>query len=299
MDEANNPQDAGLAEDVSEEIAPEIEEPETQIEADESSEASDDVETTETDEVDGEEPTAEFVTVEYDGMEYEVPNNLKDALMRQQDYTKKTQTIAEQRKEIEQQAAALQQQSVQQQQTFEEAANLRSIDQQLEQYNALNWDELYQGDMATAVNLDRQKRDLETQRQETVGRLQQGQAQAVENQRIKHAKVLEEGQKVLATRIKDWTPELAQKVAAYGISRGLKEQAVQSITDPVHVELIDKARRYDELMAKQTVKPAAQPAQAAIKVKGKRAAVNKDPDKMDVNDWLKMRNQQVQKRNSA
>ena len=49
-----------------------------------------------------------FVAVEYDGQEYEVPEALKDALMRQKDYTTKTQTLADQRRQVEAQAAQLQ-----------------------------------------------------------------------------------------------------------------------------------------------------------------------------------------------
>ena len=110
----------------------------------------------------------------------------------------------------------------------------------------------------------------------------------------------EEGQKVLSKEIDNWTPELVQTIAAYGISQGLNEQAVASIIDPVHVKLIDKARPYDELVAKQkAAAPKADPPKSAVKVKGKRAAVTKDPDKMSTEEWLKMRNSQVEKRRRA
>jgi len=42
-----------------------------------------------------------LVEVEYDGVVYEVPNTLKDAILRQKDYTQKTQEVAETRKEVE------------------------------------------------------------------------------------------------------------------------------------------------------------------------------------------------------
>ena len=238
--------------------------------------------------------------MEYDGQEYEVPPQLKDALLRQSDYTQKTQSLAEQRKSVEAQAAALQQQAELQQQTIEDVAAVKAIDQQIEQYNALNWDELYNSDVGQASALDRQKRELESQRQNTINRLNENQAKALANQRAEHARIVEEGQKVLKKEIDNWTPELAQTIAAYGISQGLKEQAVASITDPVHVKLIDKARRYDELVAKQkAAMPKAEPPKSAVKVKGKRASATKDPDKMSIEEWTKMRNKQVEKRRSA
>ena len=51
-------------------------------------------------EVEGDE-APEFVDVEYDGQLYSVPPILKDALMRNSDYTQKTQDVASQRKDLE------------------------------------------------------------------------------------------------------------------------------------------------------------------------------------------------------
>ena len=297
-DEANNPApELALEAEDAEDAAPEaVEVEETQVEEVLDNEAeADEAEATE-----GEPAAPEFVSIEYDGQEFEVPPVLKDAFMRQSDYTQKTQTVAEQRKSLEAQAAALTQQQELQQQTFEDVAHVKAIDQQIEQYNALNWPELYQQDVGQAATLDHQKRELENQRQQTINRLNQNQAKALESQRVEHARMREEGQKVLSKEIDNWTPELAQTIAAYGVSQGLNEQAVASIIDPVHVKLIDKARRYDELVAKQkAAAPKAEPPKSAVKVKGKRAAVTKDPDKMSTEEWLKMRNSQVEKRRRA
>ena len=297
-DEANNPAPELALE--AEDAAPEaVEAEETQVEEVSDTEAET-LEVEATEETEGELAAPEFVSIEYDGQEFEVPPVLKDAFMRQSDYTQKTQSVAEQRKSLEAQAAALTQQQELQQQTFEDVAQVKAIDQQIEQYNALNWPELYQQDVGQAATLDHQKRELENQRQQTINRLNQNQAKALECQRVEHARMREEGQKVLSKEIDNWTPELAQTIAAYGISQGLNEQAVASIIDPVHVKLIDKARRYDELVAKQkAAAPKAEPPKSAVKVKGKRAAVTKDPDKMSTEEWLKMRNSQIEKRRRA
>ncbi len=247
---------------------------------------------------DAEPPAPAFVSVEYDGQEYEVPEALKDALMRQKDYTTKTQTLADQRRQVEAQAAQLQQEAEMQQLTVQDVAAVQAIDKQLEQYAALNWDELYQSDMATAVNLDRQKRDLEGSRQQAIQRLNENHSKALESRRQQHAQAIEEGQRVLQKEIDGWSPQLAQQIATYGVSQGLPESAVQNISDPVHVKLIDKARRYDELMAAQkAANPKPEP-QAAVKVKGKSAPRAKDPDKMSMREWQKWRNQQLRKRSA-
>ncbi len=299
MDDANNPEMELAVENES--TAPEAENAaETQSAEEASEEAVENTEIVDGETGEGAEDTApEFVSVEYDGTEYEVPPQLKDALMRQSDYTKKTQTLAEQRKQVEAQAAAIKQQSELQQQSLDDVAQIKAIEKSIEQYNALDWNQLAQEDQTQYLNLDRQKRDLETERQNAITRLQQNQAKAIESQRVEHARIIEEGQKVLTKEIDNWTPELAQSIATYGISQGLDARAVQSITDPVHVKLIDKARRYDELMAKQKAKPKTPEPQQAVKVKGKRANPTKDPDKMSTDEWLKMRNKQLAQRANA
>ncbi len=301
MDEANNPSPELALE--AEEVAPDVQETEENSLSTEASQQSQDQdneeinpEDTKTEETETEETSTDFVSVEYDGTEYDVPPVLKDAFMRQSDYTQKTQSLAEKRKEVEFKAVELQQQQELQQQEIEKIVTVRAIDQQLEQYNALNWDQLYQEDTASAANLDRKKRDLETQRSQTINQLNLDRQNAFENQREKHAKMLEKGQKVLEKEIENWSPEVAKQISEYGISQGLSPEAVQRIADPVHVKLLDKARKYDAIVAKQKAKPQSPPPQLAVKVKGKRAAVTKDPDKMSTEEWLKMRNKQVEKR---
>ena len=212
------------------------------------------------------------------------------------------QDVSSQRKAVEEQQAALEQQAAFQQETIQDVAAVKAIDQQIEQYAALNWTELYQQDAAQAGILNHQKQELETQRQQTINRLEQRQAQFQGQRAEQHAKALEQGQEVLKKEIDGWSPELGKTIADYGISQGLSAQAVASIADPVHVKLIDKARRYDELVAKQKAakpKAPAEPPKAAVKVKGKRANPTKDPDKMSMNEWLSMREKQIASRSNA
>ena len=299
-DEANNPEPE-LALENSDPAPEPVEVEDKQAVSEESDTEAETLEAKATDETEEEPAAPEFVSVEYDGEEFEVPPQLKDALLRQSDYTKKMQDVSSQRKAVEQQQAALEQQAAFQQETISDVAAVKALEQQIEQYNALNWDELYQQDVAQAANLDRQKRELEGQRQQTINRLDQRQAQFQSQRAEEHAKALEQGQEVLKKEIDGWSPELSKTIADYGISQGLSAQAVASIADPVHVKLIDKARRYDELVAKQKAKPKAQaePPKSAVKVKGKRANPTKDPDKMSMNEWLAMREKQIASRSSA
>ena len=115
MDEANNPSPELALE--AEEVAPDVQETEENSLSTEASQQSQDQdneeinpEDTKTEETETEETSTDFVSVEYDGTEYDVPPVLKDAFMRQSDYTQKTQSLAEKRKEVEFKAVELQQQ---------------------------------------------------------------------------------------------------------------------------------------------------------------------------------------------
>ena len=75
-----------------------------EVETEEESEVAAKQASIEEDDEDSEEqpdPSPEVETVEYEGQEYNIPPELKDAIMRQSDYTTKTQEVAEQRKDLE------------------------------------------------------------------------------------------------------------------------------------------------------------------------------------------------------
>ena len=107
-------------------------------------------EQTETDEVQAEtvtedQPEADDADdseeIEYEGEKYKVPKSLKDAFLRQSDYTRKTQEVAEQRKEFERQRDQFQQQAAMQRQHIEDFSQLHTIDAQIERFKNVDWED--------------------------------------------------------------------------------------------------------------------------------------------------------------
>ncbi len=125
MEEATN---LNEAEDVNTEAETEVEET---VELDE---YGNPVESDETDETD---PEDELEEIERDGKKYKIPAALKSELMMQADYTRKTQELAEQRKAIQEQRSLVEQAS---QAELNAYASLTNIDQQLAEYQKVNWD---------------------------------------------------------------------------------------------------------------------------------------------------------------
>jgi len=288
MEEANNP--------------PEPEElVETTTEAPEDEDTPEDAtpedDTTE-DTTEDEEPEPAVVDVKYDGKDYSVPPELKDALLRQSDYTRKMQDMSGKRKELEAAAQTLQRDTELHQAHINEVATIKAIEQQLQAYESVDWETAYNDDPVEAMKLDRQQRGLQDNKQQALARLQENQHQAFEQQRGEHAKLLEKGQTALEADIPGWDAEMAEKTRKYALKAGLTETEASRVINPVHVKLIHKARLYDELVSKQAAKPKPAPAQPAAKVKGARQGGSKDPEKMTADEWVRWRNKQVAKRSA-
>lgn len=242
-----------------------------------------------------EEPEATLVDVKYDGQEYSVPPELEKALMRQSDYTKKMQDISDEKRKLEANTETLQQQTELQIQHLDHATTIKALDQQLAGYDQVDWDKAYNDDPVEAMKLDRQKRDLQENRQQAVAGLQQAQY-ALESQRAtEHAKIIEQGQAVLVKEIPGWNDDMAKKTREYGKSIGISDADLSRVSNPVHVRLIHDSMVLTEMLAKQTAKAKPVTQEPVAKVKGRRQSGKRDPEKMSTDEWMRHRNSQLAK----
>ena len=230
--------------------------------------------------------------VDYEGKKYLLPKELKEALLRQSDYTRKTQEVAEARKSFEAQQQQFQQHLQLQQQTLQDHAHLMTIEQQLEQFNALDWNAVIENDPVQAMKLQQQFNTLQNMRGQVATRIQQVQQEQLVRQQAELAKQIQSGQEALAREIKGWSPELAKSLSAYGTNIGFSENDMASVIDPRQVKVLHKAYLYDQLIAKQAKKPASEPVKPATTVRANSAPA-KDPEKMTTEEWVRWRNKQV------
>jgi len=223
-----------------ESIEPEIDELEEQDEED-TEELVDEEELEFDDEEDGEEETEveeveeqPVYRVTVDGSEIEVTQDeLINGYSRQQDYTRKTQELANQRKTIEQQAQELQQRDA------IYAQLLPKMEAQLkgELVNEPDWDSLYNDDPIAFVRekqlWDEKKEKLKAAEAEQQ-RLQQ---EAYAKQQEQIAQQVQEGQQKILEIIPEWkNAEVAQKeklaIRDYGINvLGYLPQEMDAIYD--------------------------------------------------------------------
>ena len=227
--------------------------------------------------------------IDIDGEQYEVPKPLKDAFMRTQDYTKKTQELAAQRRALDEQIQLTQQQMQFQQQYQEYVGAISAIDAQIKQYEQLDWAALSNDDPLQFITLKEKYRDLKDTRnyyQQDLSNKQQ--QQAIQSQQH-YAKLKEQGVAELRNSIKGWGEERAREVKSFGMETyGFQENELATIIDPRMVKVLHDAYLYrkgasvsnKKVIGKPQVgKPKAMQAQSTQNTQKLRQALKKTGDK--------------------
>lgn len=275
---------------------------EEEVEGDESAEDQSDAEDDDLEEV------------EFDGVKARVPPAIKAGLMRNADYTRKTQEVAEVRKALDQREQALSQQAETVQSLAEDYGKVHALNTQIKALEAVDWDALDREAMASddpiaaqaEINkLERQYRRLVAER-DTAQKDLDGK---VEERRLQSerevANAMQETSRQLAdpkTGIKDWGPEKARALADLAASEGVSIEEIKH-ADARTWKLLDRLHRAEALVAKQTKATNISKAQAAgepaKKVVGKSVPPSGLDDRLSQQEWLRRRNAQIAERRRA
>ena len=289
-------------EETEEKVAPEkTEEAETEEEVEDDAEQEEGDETEEDSDEEQTEAVSDTETVEFEGKEYNVPQELKDALLRNKDYTIKTQEVAEQRKELEadrdrfQEALQLQTAHTQ---TYTE---LGVIDQQLAQFNEIDWEQWRQTDPNATQQAQITLNQLREQRTQTVDKLNSLQAETQQKHQAEMAREAEQNRAKVEKSVPNWNQDTEKAVFDYGIKRGLTEnQLANTNYDPVLIGILNDARLFDELKQKQNVKKTkkkTEPVPQATRVTKAKKTQNRGlHDGLSTEEWVRRRNAQIAKR---
>ena len=188
-------------------------------------------------------------TVEVDGEEITV-EELKRGNLRQRDYTRKTQELAETRRQMETQAQEIERERAQYAQML--PALQQRIEQSVEQEP--DWDTLYEADPAMAAKAERQWRK---QNEERNAQLQAVQAEQQRLEQLRYqqqqqfeAQYVEQQREILPEVIPEWRDsKVAAKEASairdFLIGEGFSEQDISGLTNATLVKLARKAMLYD------------------------------------------------------
>ena len=237
-----------------EESQPETEdesfEEETEEEAEEESEE-------ESEEPEGEEEE-ELYAVTVNGEEVEVSlDELLSGYSRQSDYTRKTQEVANDRKEIEtlqQQYNSELQQIQQERQQYVQALTNMIANQgsELDQYSNVDWDTLRESDPIEYVTAKEQYREAQERVQGMQYQQQQAlQAQQAEMKKAHHETVQAETGK-LVEALPDWgdpdkQKEISSSLQSYARDQGFSQEELNSLVDHRSILVLLKAQKFDQL----------------------------------------------------
>lgn len=197
-----------------------------------------------------EEAEESFVEIEVDGELLQVPERFKDHFLRQQDYTQKTQQLANDRKAVEVALESVEAHKAQYEfaQKVQPAINeIATLSAQIEQAQAYLRDNVTNLSAQDITQIQIGMDDLKSQIEKKQVSIQEQSAEFQQAQEQSFQELLKKGTEVLQQRIPGWGEETAKQVRDYAIANGFSEQEANSVVDPRQVEILYKASQYDQL----------------------------------------------------
>ena len=189
--------------------------------------------------------------IEFNAQNYRLPRDIAEAVKgMQKDYTVKTQSLAEQRREFEAQAQF-------QQENIKAVAQVAALDERLAEFGQIDWNTLIDNDPVLAQKLalqrDAVKAKLDGLRSELAQKYQNGKLE----RQLSEAKLIEQSEAEIKRVIKDWSPELDAKLQKFAVDRyGLpRDEVVEYKKNPKVAKLLHDAYIGQQIIQKQMSKP--------------------------------------------
>lgn len=245
----------------------------------------------------------EYEEVERGDKRYKIPKALKDDLLRQEDYTRKTQVHAEEVRRFEERAKAFEAAS---EEHLASAIEVKSIKDRLDTINALtdtDWTQLQAMDRQDGGDrynrIMRELTLLPSKLSEAENASKAKREAVIREQSDIQTKQLEQGQAILARDIPGWGPELGAKLVdfvgkEYGVTA---EKHGKAFEDPALVKLAYAAFKAKEAQRKATVAKKAESAtqNPPPKTASRAAPVSGLSSNLSAEEWIRRRNEQAAK----
>lgn len=255
----------------------------------------------ETAEGEGEEPEAPVVELSDwtgdDGQTYKVPPEVVPLLLRNKDYTQKSQANAEAKRKLEedrQEWEALKQRDEEDLRIETELHRLSDLD---EQYSKIDWDRLADEDMDLARRRQFEHDRVRNQLADLKGqkdRRTQERSQAHQQSMLKR---IEEAEEYAVANIPNWGAEKSREIWDYAIKDlGFDEATLRTNLDARFMKLLHKAHVGDIALKKANAAPSRKPAanvDPLNKVSGKgQTTTHKPLGEMSMEEYVAYRKKQ-------
>lgn len=257
-------------------------------------------------EVDGEQEE-ELEEIEYSGVKYRVPKPLKNGFMMQGDYTRKTQEVAEQRRAFDGEREAFSKEMEARRDSEKEVGRLSVMDEQLEQYQKVDWATWRVNDPDAANRAFQDYTLLRDTRERLSTKVTSDVQKRVADQQQSFAKRYAETNSKLASEITGWNQSLADKLRDFAIANGATLDDLRSIAvNATQVKLLHRAWLGEQLVEKQ--KAAAKKASQSVtepevevkpltEVRRRPTGITKPGvhDDLPIDEWVRRERARVQK----
>ena len=245
-----------VTEEVTEEDEVETEEVSDEEQADEGveevEEGEEETQEEETEEVEAEDPS---YTIKVDGEEYEVNlEELKAGYQRQSDYTRKSQALAESRKQNE----VIQTERLQLEQERQMYANGLAMlketqESKLAEYEATDWDTLKEEDPYTFMLKKDEYREAQDKVRNVAEQQQQVHQQQAQAQAQARASYVQDEYAKLVEALPEWgqkDSDVRDNIKKFAVEAGYAPEELSQLADHRSVLIIKKAMEFDKLTKK-------------------------------------------------
>lgn len=229
----------------------------------------------------------ELYELEHEGKKARVPKEFKDAFLRQDDYTKKTMSVAEEKRQLAEERQVFQLNAQIEGAIAEQMTDLRSLVSTSKQYEAAIQQAISNGDAGQIATLNAQYSMLQRQIEEKAGEVrtkknEQAQLLQYEKQQ-RRVKADEEAGK----RIPNFSIETKKELVASARSLGFQDYEIAEVDDPRVYQALWKAAQWDKLQSKSAeVKKQVAVAPKALSAKGSTPQSAKSANIKDMRDKL-------------
>jgi len=187
--------------------------------------------------------------VEIDGKLYAVPEEIKDGYLRQADYTKKTQEVAQARRHVETMLQAASQAVQASQQFADIIGQIKSADASLQAFHSLDWNDLRATDPVEYAAKQADFVRWQSYRDGLVRNLSDAKQRVDYVQAAETAQRVQFGAQLLSQQIPGWGEQKMKEIRSAAQRYGYQDAELDGITDPRAVLVLHKAAEYDKLQA--------------------------------------------------
>jgi hypothetical protein len=242
--------------------------------------------------------TDDTFDLEVDGQVHTLPGVLKGAFLRQADYTRKTQELATHRREAEAERRALAEHRQALRGESSDRAHLAALDDQLADFEGVDWETVSQADPRRAQALWAQFQQTQALRDQYAYALSHHEARSQLEAAREAAEQMAETGRTLQREIDGWSPEVANKLVEYAQAFGVTLEELSQMADPRLWKVLHRAYQADQASQQDGAAKSAVQAQAvrpAVLVSGAAAGGGGVRDQLATKEWMARRNAQMAK----